>query len=243
MIDKQVKFLTASQDGDIETIKSLIDEIDINYQDARGQTALHFSAMRRHYDIASLLVSKGCNLNLKNVYDKTPLMAAASVGMNEIVNLLINEGANLDFQDVRGHTALNSAAYYSLDGVAELLIKGHANVEIQSKNSYTPLITALWSNSYTIADMLIETGLDIQDDCGDTALVKLCCDNIFKKEILDLILKLAHKGADFNIENDSGESALSILKARERLPDELKSLVEKLTLEQLIEEDDTRKSL
>ena len=87
-------FLEAAKNGDIETIRYLINsEVDIDVQDEYGATALIRSSLFGHFDIVKLLVSEGAYIDIKNNNGDTALMIASSNGNLNIVKLLVSEGA------------------------------------------------------------------------------------------------------------------------------------------------------
>ena len=69
-----------------------------------------------HFDVASLLIKRGINVNQQHLFDgSTPLIVACIAGNVEArtVKLLLDNGADPFLKDVNGKTALDYATQYS----------------------------------------------------------------------------------------------------------------------------------
>lgn len=84
--------VTAGADIDVQTTE-------------RKCTALMMAAKMESWDIVSVLVDGGANVNLCDAKKTTPLMEAASAGELEIVRKLIDSGADLRLRDTQRRTA------------------------------------------------------------------------------------------------------------------------------------------
>jgi glycerophosphodiester phosphodiesterase len=100
----------------LDVVRLLIDaEVDINYQDSQGETALHVAARYGH-DICAKLLLEGSQLQKADTelaeftYAWTPLFIAAVDGNLGIVELLIEAGADVDRVDSSGWTAKEHAS-------------------------------------------------------------------------------------------------------------------------------------
>jgi len=64
-------FINAATKGNLETVESLVDKVNINNKDADGLTALWHAAYNNRLDIVKFLVSrKDVDVNLANVRTK-----------------------------------------------------------------------------------------------------------------------------------------------------------------------------
>jgi ankyrin repeat protein len=161
----------ASEVGDIEKIKILIEqiqtefniEIDVDMVDESGQTALILAAGNGYQDIVKYLLQNGADANKADRYD-TPLISVA-------------QNFNMDKDD-----QLN---------IVEQLITAGANVNFQGEYGKTPLILATESVSPKIVSKLLMSGADIKlkDITGNTAL-DIATDSIEYAEI-EKIIRLA----------------------------------------------------
>lgn len=76
--------------GNFSVVKNLIDDmqIDINYLDRTGSTALMYAAYSGHEKIVKFLLEHGANAQIKNLKGGTALRYAAYAGHKNIVNIL-----------------------------------------------------------------------------------------------------------------------------------------------------------
>ncbi len=68
-------------------------ELNLNDQTFYGNTAVHKAVMGGHYEIASVLIKSGANLNIKNRMNHTALSMAREEGRNNIFTLLQSNNA------------------------------------------------------------------------------------------------------------------------------------------------------
>ncbi|MBN1973416.1 MAG: ankyrin repeat domain-containing protein [Sedimentisphaerales bacterium] len=109
-------------------------------------------------DLIQFLLSKGAEVNIKNISGNTPLHYAASQGEKNITELLISKGTNLHIQNIDGQTPLHSAVYYGYKDIIKLLIEKGADLNIKDKKGRTPLKLAIEMNYSGIADLLRQHG-------------------------------------------------------------------------------------
>ena len=64
-------FINAAQNGDLNTVQSLVEEVNINSKDERGYTALNAAATNKRLDVVRFLVArKDVDVNLESVCTK-----------------------------------------------------------------------------------------------------------------------------------------------------------------------------
>lgn len=88
-------FIEAAKIGDIRKINSLLSNVDINYKDSGGDTALILASMNGHIDIVKILIEKGANIKDTNIVGETALMLASMNGHKDIVELLKKKDTNI----------------------------------------------------------------------------------------------------------------------------------------------------
>ena len=103
-------------------------EVDVNYIDADGATALKHAAGNGHYETVKILLEAGADINAQNNSGYTALMSAVLWGHLKTVELLVEKGANLNLTNSRGLTALQIAEHvvsssysFKLKQIIELL--------------------------------------------------------------------------------------------------------------------------
>ena len=199
-----MEFVHAIDNNDIEYMKHIINNTDVNIDSAQyttGNTALNYAAMKNNLDIVKLLVKAGANLEKENDNGETPLYNAVHHNNIEIVKFLIESGANINKAEALDHyTPLHLALFcpgYQLDlnsykkffNIATLLIKSGANLDAETSPLHrTPL------------HMLINTSIQINADFDDKDAKKL------NKDVIKIAKLLIQGGATVNAldyENDT----------------------------------------
>jgi hypothetical protein len=88
----------ASKECQVETVKLLLEKgVDVNISAGHVQwTALRFAADKGCNDVVTLLLEGGAEIDARDRWGNTPLMAAATKGQLSTVKLLIEKGAETD---------------------------------------------------------------------------------------------------------------------------------------------------
>lgn len=134
-------------------------------------------------------IHEHAHINAQNSYGRTPLIRAVASGHADIVNVLLEHKADIMIQDNNGDTALSWAAY--------------------KQHSYA--IGLLLDHAISI-DKIPKNYVNIQNKSGDTALIEAMRKVylVSEKECRSIIELLINHDADFNIENNKGDTALSL---------------------------------
>jgi hypothetical protein len=119
--------------------------------------------------IATALLEKGADANVKNRRGERPLHRAISLLDLEIVELLLANKASLDVSDVERNTPLHAAA--GLKGVrgkavVKLLLDsgGASQLQLQNNQGLTPIdIARGWEGDEAIKDLLVAALARVQD--------------------------------------------------------------------------------
>lgn len=171
--------------GDLDSVRqSFQSGFEVNAKDTFGKldyAALHYAVINGHYDIVKMLIESGANVDVQDSDGNTPLIWAAYDGRLDSAKLLIQSGANLQAKNHYGNTALHGAAKYGYDTMASLLIESGATINARDRAGNTPL--------HDVLDKW--KGKDV-------------------KAWLETIQALLQHGADPALENNNGQTALSI---------------------------------
>jgi ankyrin repeat protein len=113
------------------------------------------------FEMASLLIKSGANVNARDTRGITALMQAVSEGHNKTVKLLIESGADVNAQEALGLTPL----MFAMPGKTEtmqLLINGGADVNRTTTSGRTALISAARSGDINAVKLLLDKRADIR---------------------------------------------------------------------------------
>jgi len=156
-----------------------------------------------------VLIAAGVDVNARNEYDETALIASIYHNNTEIIKLLLAAGTDIDAQNNHGDTALMLAVgrpglvpRCEIEAVKLLLAAG-ADVNIQANNG-TALMWGASRGNVDIVKLLLDAGADIHAKCGiGTALMWAAY-----RGRVETIKHLLAAGADVNAKSDNGETAL-----------------------------------
>ena len=193
------KLLEAARQGDSDTVRRLLAAgADVNWQDARGDTALSSVLnpswpagegpppfLKGHRDVVRRLLAAGADANWQTGSGFTVLRAAAggcvpNFPHSEILQLLLAAGADVNRQDSNGFTALMDVAVSSCardfprSEILQLLLVAGADVNWQdSLDGRTALMIAAGGGNCSgdVVRHLLAAGADVnrQDSDGFTA--------------------------------------------------------------------------
>ena len=205
---------TAIRDGDIETVRILIDiGVDINekvnwkFRMYRGLTPLQLATTHGETEIIKLLIEKGADVDdnllhfihtaeitqlfmthgadLRTEYENgTPLHTAAFAGNAEITDLFIRNSADVNAKTVQGNTPLHEA--WNAE-TAQLLIAGGADLDAKNNYNGTPLHHAVIRDDIEFAQLLIDHGADVNAKNNDGHTPLDIAINKRRTEIADLL--------------------------------------------------------
>jgi ankyrin repeat protein len=132
---------------------------NVNIQDTKGQTPLHYAISYNQAYIAERLIQTGADVNIQDTKGQTPLHYAARYNQTHIAKILLENGACIDARDNIGHTPLhlctiaacsnrsaNGAVHNYYKTIDALLHYGaNSNVTLYY-NEYTPFTIGLYGN-------------------------------------------------------------------------------------------------
>jgi len=120
-------------------------------------TPLHYAAKLGFRDLAEHLIAKHPeHVNAKDLYDVTPMHAAASAGCANILSLLLEHGGDVDDRDTDGRTPLHSASSNGQLEAGRCLLDHDADINARNNDGWTPLFAAAVRGRVKFARMLLE---------------------------------------------------------------------------------------
>ncbi|EAY16875.1 histone-lysine N-methyltransferase, H3 lysine-9 specific, putative [Trichomonas vaginalis G3] len=134
---------------------------------------LHEASNKGNLKLVKSLIECGCDIEIKDIHECTPLMYASLNNHLEVVKYLISVGSNKEAKDNYGNTPLIYASYNGHIDVVKYLISVGADKEAKTNRGRTPLIYASIEGKLDIVRYLISVGADkeAKDNDGNTPLV------------------------------------------------------------------------
>jgi len=168
-----MNLIEAVEAGDIELVKSLLDEDGKN-------GALVFAVRKGHKKIVKILLDRGADAK-----NKQALEGAALYGHEEIVKILLDNGA-----DTKNSEALLYATRKGHTRIVKILLDSGADDEV--KNIDALRSAAAWGHK-EIVKILLNHGVDINAEVNDHKTVLESAAGNGHREIVEILL---NKGAD-----------------------------------------------
>jgi len=136
------EFIGIALSGDIEKFRDYIsvypDIVNVK-EKYNGNVALHIASSKGNVQMASLLLSKGANLNIQDIFGNSPLHYAVDKRRKDMAELLIKCGADVNMKDFRGNTPLHAACVNNDIDLVRLLLLHNANPESSDLSDVKPV--------------------------------------------------------------------------------------------------------
>jgi len=222
--------IDAVREGSVEQVRALLEQRgDIEAVLPDGTTALHWAVHSKQDEMALLLLAAGANPNATNRYGVTPLTLAATSGNAALAAELLKAGADPNVTVGEGETILMTAARTGSVEIIQLLVAKGADVNATEQwQEQTALFYASTENHADAVQALVELGADVNarskrlefpefvfqtagmiyavQPVGDwTPLMYAARDGA-----IDAVRALADSGADLNLTDPVGTTALTL---------------------------------
>ena len=149
-------------------------------------TAMMAAVQGRHVEAVRALIEGGANLDARNLNGKSALDYAVTAGNSETIIMLLEAGAAFDTQNIKGFSPLMDAAYGGHSEAVRLLLEKGANPDL----------------GVYASDPASGEGRG-----GETALM-LAVDKDKPEERLQIVKLLIDAGAQMNLQDNTGRTAL-----------------------------------
>ena len=200
----------AAGDGDLETIRALLDAgADIRYMKPHGYTVMidvmHGRPIledQQLIPVLRLLIEGGADLNAVSDYGESALSVTSRVGRFDAVGLLLEAGA--DPTPLEWSLLHRAVALGSFEDVRERIELGD-DLSARDRWNRTPWLLSLQTRDPAKAELLLTSGADLNDlgRCGKTPLMLA-----IKDHDSTMLHWLLEKGVDPNVTDEFGGTAL-----------------------------------
>ena len=175
-----------------------------------GRTLAHLAALRGDTKIVKMLVSKGARLDIADIYGKTALHEAASMGDRAMVELILSgEGSkliDLKTKDATSQTPLHLAIKAGRVEVVISLLEAGARTDLGDSQGWPGLHLAVVRGQADCVVALLHHGAEVSSLTRGWAPLHLAV--VTGRE--DIVSLLVNRGADTGLKNSEGRTALDI---------------------------------
>lgn len=177
----------AAYEGHMDIVRYLVDiGTSVNFCDpCQKRTPLHWACLGNKYQAVAYLVTRGADVNHRDLEQTTPLLRAF-LGKNvELVKYLIENGADVRHTDVLGCSILHYACIHADNTLISAAIKaGCISNNIAMIGKGTPLQTLATQNDTGNICLLLEAGYDLQNDRHWVRSLPPSCSNLSLQHVV-----------------------------------------------------------
>lgn len=216
LVDKMVK---ASQQGDLDHLKEVFNEVQIEYPnnehsqmtDNDGVSPIHWASLNNRLTAVEFLIHNQFDPDISGGdLNATPILWAARYGLVYIVDKLIVKGhVRTDTLDSTGVGILHAAVFSSNALMVAYILKmiDGIDVDFQDLNGRSALHWAAYQGDHLTVELLINSGakLDLQDEQGFTAIHWAMVNGSSKS-----IQLLVNSGSDINLATSDGKTCWTV---------------------------------
>lgn len=211
-------FVRAVYERKREIITAMLERgVDVNEQDGRGNTALHYATRSNSTAIIRELIAGGADVEARNHDNLTPLMLAIEKRRCEAASVLLEAGADRNASGGQNDVSIDEMCFLRLCKIEGDSLRKvdwrtgscgwpqHAYKQLKNLNML--LMECCWEADVNKAKELVQAGADpdYQDGRGYTPLMLACAGGS-----LELVRYLLEQGADLHAcEFEKGWNALS----------------------------------
>lgn len=191
------KVREAARAGDVQALRLLVNQDNVNACDVDGWTALHHTVEGGQVEAMEFLVTvRNADVNLVNQDGLSALHLSAKRWQVAMVRLLLDHGSLVDAVTTGGFTPVHFAATAGAAGVLEMLFKHNANANICTKECQSPLHSAAFHGRASSVRLLLDRGaiVNAKNRDGETPLSYSISKN--HREIAKLLLDAGAPLAD-----------------------------------------------
>ncbi|KAJ5509678.1 hypothetical protein N7527_011821 [Penicillium freii] len=171
--------------------------VDVDQEDGKGYSPLHYSVLAGSSGITALLLANGAIIDKAGPDGATALHLAAMTGQNVMVEGLLKSNATIDLPDASGYDALKAAARAGSSEIVRLLIEAGANPETFTNDGNDALHVALEAGDLAVITIILDRTQDVTS-CNHAGYrpLDLAAQQGNLHALQELIQRLANSNAD-----------------------------------------------
>jgi ankyrin repeat protein len=171
------------------------EKIDIEEEDKNNSRIIHYLCVNKNKELLFHLLEKGCEINPKDVYGKTPIYLSINNFDEEIINILLLSGSDLNMKKLDSKTILHDLMrkgdVQNLDDLLSLSVDDQKKLKINIKDNVgnTPLNYGIIEGNIEHVKLLLnqkDIKLDILND-NEMNILHLACFHSQNKMLLYLL--------------------------------------------------------
>uniref|UniRef100_A0A665TV11 Ankyrin repeat and SOCS box containing 14b n=1 Tax=Echeneis naucrates TaxID=173247 RepID=A0A665TV11_ECHNA len=184
----------------LEIIFSASPQDAIHCRTLKGETPLFLAVVHGLRENATFLLQNGCNPDLQNDEQDSPLVAAILNDQYDMATLLLRYNAKVDQKGPLNRTALHECSFLGLENFVHLFLESGADPNACDIKKKTPLALAAQNGHFNVVEVLLQKGAHVwaESESGTILFDAAASGNP------DIISLLLDHGADPNLPLHSG---------------------------------------
>ncbi|XP_071091432.1 ankyrin repeat and SAM domain-containing protein 6-like [Haliotis cracherodii] len=214
-MERTRQLFIACEQGDVVSVRTLLDDVEVDSVDDDGNTPLQVAAANGHESVVRELIMKGAALDKPNVFGWTPLMQACRYGHSNVVGTLLQNQADINANNRYGASALTLAGRGGHVATVGMLVD--YGIDLNGSGGvceFTPLLAAAQHGHDTVVRFVIDRGCDVNYRTPSTGLTPLMLAALNGHMTTSQIL--IEQGGDPNLVNVNNKTALAIATIRRK---------------------------
>ena len=213
--------LYASRRGDLEAVKSLVDNgADVNLSDSMRRSPLHMAARSRSIPIIKTLIKSGANPNATNFLNELPAhYACYEENSARLVRPFVDAQSDVNLPSKYGRTMLDIAAQSGYPALVKYLIDSGAKTEGSNPTNWElePLGRAILYKNHGVIRALLEKRVKTDSvDVNQESILHFLARNADREVIQDFYCceHLPVEAKCANVMNKNAERPVDIARTR-----------------------------
>ena len=157
----QIRFISATYDGDIAEVRRLADQPTFNLHDrerSTGETALFIAVEHENSLMVEVLLTSGVDVNAKDSRGQTALFRATRRQDEAMIKLLLSRSIKVDNRDDEGRTAWSANVRSRNRNILGILLAAGADPSTRGLQGVSELYSAAKDGETDLVRFMLESG-------------------------------------------------------------------------------------